>query len=82
MTIMTYPFRTIIGMLAGVVLLASATAFAQSADKSPCSSRPRLLFGNVGGRIDHMAVDSSGNDCSSPNLAMTRSASSISQIAV
>jgi hypothetical protein len=43
-TIMTYPFRTIIGMLAGVVLLASATAFAQSADKSPCSSSPRLLL--------------------------------------
>jgi hypothetical protein len=42
----------------------------------------KIALGNVGGRIDHMAVDSSGNDCSSPNLAMTRSASSISQIAV
>jgi YVTN family beta-propeller protein len=54
---MTYPFRTIIGMLAGVVLLASATAFAQSADKSPLQLEAKIALGNVRGRIDHMAVD-------------------------
>src|SRR6202043_1027586 len=54
---MTYPFRTIIGMLAGVVLLASATAFAQSGDKSPLKLEAKIPLGNVSGRIDHMAVD-------------------------
>jgi YVTN family beta-propeller protein len=56
-TIMTYPFRTIIGILAGFVLLASATAFAQSGDKSPLKLEAKIPLGNVSGRIDHMAVD-------------------------
>src|ERR1700686_3259203 len=54
---MTYPFRTIIGILAGVVLLASATAFAQSGNKSPLKLEAKIPLGNVSGRIDHMAVD-------------------------
>src|ERR1700736_6398660 len=54
---MTYPFRTIIGILAGVVLLACATAFAQSGDKSPLKLEAKIPLGPVSGRIDHMAVD-------------------------
>jgi YVTN family beta-propeller protein len=54
---MAYPFRTIIGILAGVVLLASATALAQSGDKGPLQLEAKIPLGNVSGRIDHMAVD-------------------------
>jgi YVTN family beta-propeller protein len=54
---MAYPCRAIVAALAGVMMQASATAFAQSADQAPLQLEAKIVLGNVRGRIDHMAVD-------------------------
>src|SRR5712671_719164 len=50
-------FHTIAPILAGLAMLASNAASAQSADKEPLQLEAKILLGDVRGRIDHMAVD-------------------------
>jgi YVTN family beta-propeller protein len=50
-------FRMIAAISAGLALLASTAASAESADKAPLQLEARILLGDVRGRIDHMAVD-------------------------
>ena len=54
---MSYPFRVVAAGLAGLAMLASTAASAQSEDKGPLQLEAKILLGDVRGRIDHMAVD-------------------------
>ena len=56
---MLLPLRTIVAVLAGVVVLADTAgqASAQSADTGPLQLEAKIPLGDVRGRIDHMAVD-------------------------
>jgi YVTN family beta-propeller protein len=50
-------FQTIAAILAGLAMLDSNAASAQSAAKEPLQLEAKILLGDVRGRIDHMAVD-------------------------
>src|ERR1700732_834670 len=54
---MLHPLRTIVTVLAGIVVLANAAAFAQPAETTPLQLEAKIPLGDVRGRIDHMAVD-------------------------
>jgi YVTN family beta-propeller protein len=54
---MSNPFQTIAAVLAGLAMLASNAASAESADKGPLQLEAKILLGDVRGRIDHMAID-------------------------
>jgi DNA-binding beta-propeller fold protein YncE len=54
---MSNPFQTIAAVLAGLAMLASNAASAESADKGPLQLEAKIPLGDVRGRIDHMAID-------------------------
>jgi DNA-binding beta-propeller fold protein YncE len=54
---MLYPLRTIVTVLAGIVVLANTAAFAQPAATAQLQLEAKIPLGDVRGRIDHMAVD-------------------------
>jgi YVTN family beta-propeller protein len=56
-TAMPRPSRMAIAALASLVMLADATAFAESANSDSLQLEAKILLGDVRGRIDHMAVD-------------------------
>jgi YVTN family beta-propeller protein len=49
--------QLIAACLAGLAMLSSTAASAQSEDKGPLQLEAKILLGDVRGRIDHMAVD-------------------------
>jgi DNA-binding beta-propeller fold protein YncE len=49
--------QLIASFLAGLAMLSSTTAPAQSGDTGPLQLEAKILLGDVRGRIDHMAVD-------------------------
>jgi DNA-binding beta-propeller fold protein YncE len=54
---MLLPLRTIVTVLAGIVVMANTAAFAQPAETAPLRLEAKIPLGDVRGRIDHMAVD-------------------------
>jgi YVTN family beta-propeller protein len=54
---MSNPFQTIAAVLAGLAMLASNAAAAESSDKGLLQLEAKILLGDVRGRIDHMAID-------------------------
>lgn len=55
---MSHPFRRAAIVLAGILMIISASVSAQSADdKAPLQLEAKIPLGEVRGRIDHLAVD-------------------------
>jgi YVTN family beta-propeller protein len=54
---MLHLLRTIVMVLAGIVVLANTAAFAQPAETAQLQLEAKIPLGDVRGRIDHMAVD-------------------------
>src|SRR6202048_2028248 len=54
---MLLPLRTIVTVLAGIVVMANTAAFAQPPETAPLRLEAKIPLGDVRGRIDHMAVD-------------------------
>src|SRR5260370_6723060 len=54
---MLHLLRTIVTVLAGIVVLANTAAFAQPAETVQLQLEAKIPLGDVRGRIDHMAVD-------------------------
>jgi hypothetical protein len=54
---MLHVLRTIVTVLAGIVVLANTAAFAQPAETAQFQLEAKIPLGDVRGRIDHMAVD-------------------------
>ena len=54
---MLHPLRTIVTVLAGIVVLANTVAVAEPAETAPLQLEAKIPLGDVRGRIDHMAVD-------------------------
>jgi DNA-binding beta-propeller fold protein YncE len=54
---MSKPLQTIAAVLAGLAMLSSPAALAQSKNEGPLQLETKIRLGDVRGRIDHMAVD-------------------------
>jgi YVTN family beta-propeller protein len=54
---MLHPLRTVVTVLAGIVVLANTVAVAEPAETAPLQLEAKIPLGDVRGRIDHMAVD-------------------------